>query len=183
MSGSEIRSKDSMEKNREKFQAAIITISDKGTRGERIDTSGSAIEEILKEHRWDVVYRTMIPDEQDQIETELIRCADELEVSLVLTTGGTGFSKRDVTPEATKAVIEKETPGIAEAMRIESLKITPMGMLSRATAGIRENTLIINLPGSEKAVRECLGAIIKPLHHGVGIMLGSANECGRMNVK
>lgn len=169
-----------MEKNNQVFQAAIITISDKGSRGERVDTSGVAIGEILEENHWEVIYRTMIPDEQDQIQDILIRCADEMQIPLVLTTGGTGFSKRDVTPEATKAVIEKEALGIAEAMRLESLKITPMGMLSRATAGIRGNTLIVNLPGSEKAVRECLGAIIKPLYHGVGILLGSASECGQI---
>lgn len=168
-----------MNKDKQVFQAAIITISDKGSRGERIDTSGKAIGEILEENDWEVQYRTIIPDEQAEIEETLIRCADEMQVALVLTTGGTGFSKRDVTPEATKAVIEKEALGIAEAMRLESLKITPMGMLSRATAGIRGNTLIVNLPGSEKAVRECLGAIIKPLYHGVGILLGSASECGQ----
>lgn len=169
-----------MDKHREQqiFDAAIITISDKGSRGERVDTSGVAIGEILEENHWNVTYRTIIPDEQELIQETLIKCSDEMSVPLVLTTGGTGFSQRDVTPEATKAVIEKETLGIAEAMRLESLKITPMGMLSRATAGIRGNTLIVNLPGSEKAVRECLGAIIKPLHHGVGIMLGSASECG-----
>lgn len=163
----------------ENHKAAIITISDKGYIGERVDTSGVAIGEILEANHWDVTYRTIIPDEQSMIEEILVKCADELQIPLVLTTGGTGFSKRDVTPEATKAVIEKEALGIAEAMRLESLKITPMGMLSRATAGIRGNTLIVNLPGSEKAVRECLGAIIRPLHHGVGIMLGSAGECGQ----
>ncbi len=161
------------------LEAAIITISDKGYIGERVDTSGLAIGEILEANEWKVVYRTIVPDEQEMIEEILKKCADELQVPLVVTTGGTGFSKRDVTPEATKAVIEKETLGIPEAMRMESLKITPMGMLSRATAGIRRNTLIVNLPGSEKAVRECLGVIIKPLYHGVGIMIGSAMECGQ----
>lgn len=172
-----------MEKNREMrqpLQAAVITVSDKGARGERVDTSGPAICEMLEAHAWDVVYEVIVPDEQEEIEALLKKCADELKLPLVLTTGGTGFSKRDVTPEATKAVIEKEALGIAEAMRLESLKITPMGMLSRATAGIRGNTLVVNLPGSEKAVRECLGAIIQPLKHGVEIMLGSANECAQM---
>lgn len=170
-----------MEKSKEVFQAAIITISDKGSQGERVDTSGPAIREILEANHWEVAYTVIIPDEKACIEDTLIYCADELQIPLVLTTGGTGFSKRDVTPEATKAVIEKEALGIAEAMRLESLKITPMGMLSRATAGIRENTLIVNLPGSEKAVRECLGAIIKPLYHGIGILLGSARECGELH--
>ncbi len=165
--------------SKERFEAAIITISDKGSRGERLDTSGASIREILEKNQWDVKYYTIIPDEQEQIEDVLKRCSDEMKIPLVLTTGGTGFSKRDVTPEATKAVIEKEALGIAEAMRYESLKVTPMGMLSRATAGIRKHTLIVNLPGSEKAVRECLDAVIKPLYHGVGILLGSASECGQ----
>ncbi len=165
--------------NNRRFQAAIITISDKGSVGQRVDTSGPAIREILSEYQWDVTYTTIIPDEQDQIQEILIKCADEMRIPLILTTGGTGFSKRDITPEATKAVIQKEALGIAEAMRLESLKVTPMGMLSRATAGIREDSLIVNLPGSEKAVRECLGAIIKPLYHGIGILLGSANECAQ----
>lgn len=170
-----------MQMENRKFQAAIITISDKGAVGQRVDTSGPAIQEILAEHQWEVAFTTIIPDEQEQIQDMLIKCTDEMKIPLILTTGGTGFSKRDVTPEATKAVIHKEALGIAEAMRLESLKVTPMGMLSRATAGIREDSLIVNLPGSEKAVRECLGAIIKPLYHGVGILLGSANECAQLH--
>ena len=161
------------------IQTAVITMSDKGARGERKDTSGQAIIEILAENHWEIGYTTIIPDEQTQIEETLKYCADVLQIPLIVTTGGTGFSKRDVTPEATKAVIEREAPGIAEAMRTESLKITPMAMLSRATAGIRGNSLIVNLPGSEKAVRECLGFIVKPIRHGVEILLGSASECGQ----
>ena len=172
-----------MQMENSKFKAAVITISDKGSVGQRVDTSGPAIQEILSQHQWDVAYTTIIPDEQKEIEDVLIKCADEMKISLILTTGGTGFSRRDVTPEATKAVIQKEALGIAEAMRLESLKVTPMGMLSRATAGIRGDSLIVNLPGSEKAVRECLLAIIKPLNHGVGILLGSASECGQSEAK
>ncbi len=164
----------------EVFTAAVITISDKGSKGERVDTSGAAIKELLQKHGWNVVYQTIIPDEYEDIKSELIKCSDDLQINLVITTGGTGFSVRDVTPEATKAVIEKEAQGIAEAIRVESLKITPMAMLSRGVSGIRKNTLIVNLPGSEKAVRECTEIIVKPLYHGVAIMLGSARECGQI---
>ena len=153
--------------------AAVITISDKGAVGEREDTSGPAIAARLKACGWKIVYRNIIPDDVDIIKNELIECADGLCVPLVLTTGGTGFSPRDITPEATMAVIERAVPGIPEAMRAESLKITPMGMLSRAAAGIRGGTLIINLPGSKKAAAECLEAIVEALPHAVE-MLGSA---------
>lgn len=162
------------------FQVAVITISDKGSKGEREDLSGKAIENLLDPRLWNVQHREIIPDDIEIIKETLIKCVDEMKVSLVLTTGGTGFSKRDVTPEATKAVIEKEALGIPEAMRIESLKVAPTAMLSRATAGIRKDSLIVNLPGSEKAVKECLSFIIKPLHHGVDILVGSASECANL---
>ncbi len=162
------------------YTAAVITISDRGYRGERIDTSGPAICGIVKDKGWDVVYTSIIPDEKDQISAELIRCADELRVNLVLTTGGTGFSPRDVTPEATLAVIERATPGIGETMRAESMRITPRGCLSRSQSGIRGKTLIVNLPGSEKAVRENLMAVIDALGHGVEMLLGSGSaDCGQ----
>ena len=119
------------------YTAAVITVSDKGYRGERVDTSGPAIRQIAEESGFQVVYTGLVPDEKDMIRYELIKCADELKIDLVLTTGGTGFSPRDVTPEATLSVIERETPGIPEAMRAESLKITPRGCLSRSAAGIR----------------------------------------------
>ena len=155
--------------------AAVITVSDKGYRGERVDTSGPALCALLADAGWNVTYRAMVPDEPEQIQRELVRCADQLDIALVLTTGGTGFSPRDITPEATKAVIERETPGIPEAMRAESLKITPRGCLSRAAAGIRGRTLIVNLPGSEKAARENLQAVLSALEHGVE-MLQSAGS-------
>ncbi len=157
------------------YQAAVITISDKGSRGERKDTSGPAICEILRENGLTVVYTAIVPDEMEQIQAQLIHCADDLKAHLVLTTGGTGFSPRDVTPEATKAVIERDVPGIPEAMRAESMKITSHGCLSRGIAGIRGGSLIVNLPGSEKAVRENLLSVMESLSHGLD-MLTSAGS-------
>ena len=158
-----------------KYTAAVITVSDKGFRGERVDTSGPAICAIAEENGFDVVHTSIVPDESDLIQAELIRCADELQVSLVLTTGGTGFSPRDITPEATIAVIERETRGIPEAMRAESLRITPRGCLSRSAAGIRGRTLIVNLPGSEKAAKENLLAVIGALAHGMDMLASSGS--------
>lgn len=157
------------------YKAAVITISDKGARGERKDTSGPALCEILRSRGFAVCYTSIIPDEKERICSELILCADKQRASLVLTTGGTGFSPRDITPEATKAVIERETPGIPEAMRAESMKITPRGCLSRGVAGIRGGTLIINLPGSEKAAKENILAVIDAVQHGLD-MLASAGS-------
>lgn len=163
------------------YTAAVITVSDKGFRGERIDTSGPAIGGILREKGWNVVYTAIVPDEREQIQAELVKCADTLGVNLVLTTGGTGFSPRDITPEATLEVIERRTPGIPEAMRSESFRITPKGCLSRAEAGIRARTLIVNLPGSEKAARENLQAVLAPVEHGVEMLLGSGSaDCGEL---
>ena len=158
-----------------RYTAAVITVSDKGFRGEREDTSGPALCGMLAEAGWQVVYTAMVPDERDQIRRELLACADEKKVALVLTTGGTGFSPRDITPEATLEVVERLCPGIPEAMRAESMKITPHGCLSRETAGIRESTLIVNLPGSRKASTENLAAVLKPIRHGVE-MLQSAGS-------
>lgn len=159
------------------FTAAVITMSDKGSRGERVDTSGPALCALLRDQGYEIAYTAMVPDEAEQIRTELLRCADEKKLSLVLTTGGTGFSPRDITPEATKAVLERETPGIPELMRAESMKITPRGCLSRSVAGIRGRTLIINLPGSEKAARENLLAVLEPMEHGLEMLCseGSAD--------
>ena len=157
------------------WKAAVITVSDKGSRGERVDTSGPAVEEKLREAGFEIAYRSIIPDEQPQIESELIKCADQLGLNLVVTTGGTGFSPRDVTPEATLAVVERETRGIPEAMRAESMRITPRGCLSRAAAGIRGRTLIVNLPGSKKAALENLGAVMDAIGHGMD-MLASAGS-------
>lgn len=159
--------------------AAVITISDKGARGERKDTSGPALCEALKKDGFQVVYTNIIPDEKELIMAELIKCSDELGIRLVLTTGGTGFSKRDITPEATLAVIERATPGLPEQMRAESMKITPRGSLSRAVAGIRGETLIVNLPGSERAAKENYAAISPALEHGVAMLASAGSaDCG-----
>lgn len=160
------------------YTACIITVSDKGSRGERVDTAGPALAKILSAAGYDILYTNIVPDEFDMIEAELLKCADDLKANLVLTTGGTGFSPRDITPEATKAVIERETPGVPELMRAESMKITPHGCLSRSIAGIRKRTLIVNLPGSEKGAKENLEAVLKPLGHGIKMLMseGSA-EC------
>ena len=159
------------------YTAAVITVSDKGFRGEREDTSGPALAAMLEEKGFDVVYRAIVPDEGKQIKEELIRCADEKQVALVLTTGGTGFSTRDITPEVTLEVVERQTPGIPEAMRAESMRITPKGCLSRSVAGIRGRSLIINLPGSKKASMENILAVIDPVIHGLDMLYseGSAD--------
>lgn len=156
----------------------ILIMSDKGSRGEREDQSGQQIRELLSES-YEVQYYEMIPDEQNLIEKKICHVADDLALELLLTSGGTGFSSRDVTPEATLAVIEKQAPGIAEAIRYYGLQKTPKAMLSRAVAGIRGKTLIINLPGSVKGVRESLEAILPVLDHGLAILRGKAAECGR----
>ena len=160
------------------MKVGILTVSDKGSRGEREDRSGRAIRETIEAAGGEVVRYRVVPDETGQIRAALVEWADE-GIDLVLTTGGTGFSPRDWTPEATKAVIERETPGISEAIRLAGLKKTPTAMLSRAVAGIRKSTLIVNLPGSEKAVRESLEAILKALPHGIEILKGKAGECGQ----
>ena len=162
------------------YTAAVITVSDKGSRGERVDTSGPNLVNILAEKGFDVTYTSIIPDEREQIKSELCKCADEKKIALVLTTGGTGFSPRDITPEATMDVIERATPGIPEAMRYESLKITPKGCLSRSAAGIRGRTLIINLPGSKKASQENILAVIDAVAHGLDMLYseGSA-DCAK----
>ena len=161
------------------FTAAWITLSDKGAAGEREDKSGPLIGEILTEAGYNVVEGLLIPDEPALLKKELMRLADQRQVNVIFTTGGTGFSKRDRTPEATAAVCERMTPGISEAIRAYSMTKTPTAMLSRATSGIRNETLIINLPGSPKAVRECLEFLLHPLEHGLEIMLGRDGECAR----
>ena len=162
------------------YTAAVITVSDKGYRGEREDTSGPNLVRILTEKGFTVTYTSMVPDESEMIQAELRRCADELKIPLVLTTGGTGFSPRDITPEATMAVVERPTPGIPEAMRAESMRITPKGCLSRSAAGIRGRSLIINLPGSKKASEENILAVIDPIAHGLDMLYseGSA-DCAK----
>ena len=157
------------------YTAAVITISDKGYRGEREDTSGPNLVEILKAHGYEVAYTAIVPDDAGMIQAELCKCADELGIALVLTTGGTGFSPRDITPEATMAVVERPTPGIPEAMRAESMRITPRGCLSRSAAGIRKRTLIVNLPGSKKASQENVLAVIDPIEHGLQMLQGEGS--------
>ena len=164
------------------YTAAVITVSDKGYRGERVDTSGPNLCEILKNKGFDVVHTAIVPDEAEAIQAELIKCSDELGIALVLTTGGTGFSPRDITPEATMAVVERPTPGIPEAMRAESMRITPKGCLSRSAAGIRKRSLIINLPGSKKASQENILAVIDPVEHGLEMLLGEGSaDCAAAN--
>ena len=161
------------------FNVGIIIASDKGSKGERIDKSGELIAEILTEKGYNIVKSSMIPDEEDIIYNEMVHMADELKVDLIVTTGGTGFSQRDVTPEATIRACDRMANGIAEAIRYYSLQITPRAMLSRAVSGIRNKTLIVNLPGSPKAVKEALDFILESLEHGLEILTGKASECAR----
>ena len=161
------------------MRVAVITLSDSGYAGKRSDLSGPAIQEMVEERGWTVVQTTLLPDRREMLEKELRRLCDGGLADLILTTGGTGFSPTDVTPEATMAVVERPTPGIPEAMRYYSLQITPRAMLSRAAAGIRGRTLIVNLPGSPKAVRECLQAILPALDHGLEILKGTGGNCAQ----
>ena len=159
------------------YKAAVITISDKGARGEREDSSGPNLVRILTEKGMEVIHTAIIPDELEAIRQELLSCTDVLKIPLVLTTGGTGFSPRDITPEATLSVIERATPGIPEAMRAASMRITARGCLSRSVAGLRKGSLIINLPGSKKAAEENLLAVLDAVEHGLEMLAshGSAN--------
>ena len=160
-------------------RVAVITSSDKGSRGEREDLSGPAVKEIVEAAGYQVVSMDILPDDREMLSARMAEIADLGLAELILTTGGTGFSQRDVTPEATEDVIERRVPGIPEAMRAFSMTITKRAMLSRATAGIRKKTLIINLPGSPKAVRESLEVVMDSLGHGIEILTGEAGECGR----
>jgi len=159
------------------YTASVLTISDKCYEGLREDLASPAVREILESAGYVVEYISIIPDEQDMIEHTLIKCADELDIALIVTTGGTGFSTRDVTPEATTAVCTRLTPGIPEAMRAESLKITNRAILARQQAGIRGESLIINLPGSPKAARENLNAVLPALEHGLEMLRGEKRDC------
>ena len=160
------------------FSAAILTISDMGSRGERVDASGAAIREMLGSAGIDVSRYEVIPDERELISGRLSKWADGGGLQLIVTTGGTGLGPRDVTPEATKAVLDYEVPGIAEAMRLEGLKYTPMSMISRAVAGVRNGVLIINLPGSPKGVRENLGVVAPVLKHALELLAGEQSQHG-----
>lgn len=161
------------------YTVGIITSSDKGYAGEREDKSGALVKEIVEANGFEVVKYIVLPDDQIMLEQEFKYMCDELNVNLILSTGGTGFSKRDITPEATKAVIEREAPGICEAIRYYSLQITKRAMLSRAVSGLRKDTLIVNLPGSPKACQEALDFVLDDIKHGIDILLGEAKECAR----
>lgn len=161
------------------FCAAVIVLSDKGARGARTDESGPAAKRFLEEHGFRVIEQLLLPDEPELLKKELIRLSDKRQADVIFTSGGTGFSLRDQTPEATLAVADREAPGIAEAIRAGSMRITPRAMLSRGTSVIRGKTLIVNLPGSPKAVRESLELIIDTLPHGLRLLRGTDGECAR----
>ena len=159
--------------------AKVITVSDRSFRGEREDLSGPAVKNLLERAGYAVGAVEVLPDEQPRIESALIHAADEEKLALIVTTGGTGFAPRDITPEVTLSVAERNVPGIAEAMRYHSLTITPRGMLSRAASVLRGKTLIVNLPGSPKAVKENLEYILPSLAHGIRLAAGLDGECAR----
>lgn len=161
------------------YRVAIITASDSGYAGQREDNSGTVIREMVTQAGLEAVSYILLPDDRGLLAGEMIRLSDEGAADLILTTGGTGFSPRDMTPEATEDVIERRVPGIPEAMRNLSLQITPRAMLTRASAGIRKKTLIINLPGSPKAVRECLEYVLPAITHGLDILTGVDSNCAR----
>ena len=162
------------------FTAAVLTVSDRSAQGLRKDESGPEVVRLLEEAGYQVVWTGVVPDEQKEIQAALCRLADEERAALVVTTGGTGFSPRDVTPEATLSVCDRLAPGLPEAMRYASLQVTPRAMLSRAQAGIRGGTLIVNLPGSPKAARENLQAVLPALAHGLEMISGRQSDCAAL---
>jgi len=162
------------------FKAVVITVSDRCSEGKRSDEGGPLVAGILKDAGYEVAFTSIVPDEKPIIEAELRKIADAGKADLIVTTGGTGFAPRDVTPEATKNVCEKMVPGIPEAMRYASMQITNRGMLSRAEAGIRRGTLIINLPGSPKAAKENLEAVLPALSHGLEMLQGGQADCAKL---
>ena len=162
------------------FNAAVVTVSDRSFRGERPDGGGPLVASLLKEAGYAVAEATVVPDEQAEIEAVLCRLADSGAAELIVTTGGTGFAPRDVTPEATIAVCDKLAPGIPEAMRYASMQVTDRAMLSRAQAGIRGGTLIVNLPGSPRAAKENLEAVLPALSHGLDMLSGRPTDCARL---
>ena len=162
------------------YRAAVLTVSDRSYRGERPDEGGPLITKILKEADYEIACTDIVPDDKEMIEATLCRMADSGEVDLLVTTGGTGFAPRDITPEATIAVCDRLTPGIPEAMRYASMQITPRAMLSRAQAGIRKQTLIINLPGSPKAAKENLEAVLGAVSHGLEMLSGRPADCAKL---
>ena len=183
LEGGEIRAGDIMTAQlpdpERPFRVAVITLSDKAFRGERKDESGPAAVRMLVEAGYEVFETVLLPDEPELLKKELCRLADQRQADLVITSGGTGFSPRDRTPEATLAAADRNAPGIAEYIRMRSMEITDRAMLSRGVSVIRKNTLIINLPGSPKAVQESLGFILDGLSHGLKVLRNSVSECGR----
>lgn len=163
------------------FQAAVVTVSDRSFQGLRPDGGGPLMKELLVSAGYQVTQMVLVPDEQDQIEAALITLCESGDIALVVTTGGTGFAPRDITPEATIAVCQRLTPGIGEAMRLASMAITPRAMLSRAQAGIRNRTLIVNLPGSPKAAKENLEAVLPSLTHGLEMLRGGQADCATLS--
>ena len=161
------------------WQAAVITLSDKGAAGERKDESGPAIAARLRENGYEVVETILLADDRERLEKTLIRLADQRQLDLILTTGGTGFSLRDITPEATLAVAHRQAPGIAEAIRAASMNITPRAMLGRGVSVIRGKTLIINLPGSPKACQESMDVFLDTIPHAMGLLRGRVQDCAR----
>ncbi len=164
---------------KDNLKLAVITVSDKGYAGEREDRSGKYIIDFFKENGWEITEYAIVPDEIDKIKEKLIEICDNNKANLILTTGGTGFSPRDVTPEATKEILEKDAPGFSEIIRIEGQKKTPRSILSRGVSGIRKQTLIINLPGSIKGVKDSIEVIYRPLPHGIDILTQRDSECGQ----
>ncbi|MGL4392306.1 MAG: MogA/MoaB family molybdenum cofactor biosynthesis protein [Fusobacteriaceae bacterium] len=161
------------------YTATIICLSDKGSRGEREDKSTGVIEKILLEHGFDVKEKILIPDDLELISSVLKKVADEQNINFVVTTGGTGLSSRDNTPEATKQILTREIPGIAEAIRAYSMQLTKRAMLSRGVSGVRGETLIVNLPGSPKAVEETLTFIVEEIKHGIDLIIKGSQDCAR----
>ena len=159
------------------FKAAVVTVSDRSFRGERPDSGGPLVAKLLKDTGYEITETVIVPDEQPQIEAALRGLCDEVGVALVVTTGGTGFSPRDVTPEATLRVCDRQVPGIAEAMRVRTAEKAPRSMLSRGVAVTRGQTLIVNFPGSPKAVRECMDIVLPVLKHAAAVLKGTVSEC------
>lgn len=183
LEGGLIRPGDVMEEvprqGKRPYQAAVITLSDKGSKGLREDASGPVIVKRLEQAGFEVIEQLLLPDGKGPLEQQLCRLADQRQADLILTTGGTGFGHRDVTPEATLAVADRQAPGIAEAIRSASMQITPRAMLSRAVSVIRKKTLIINLPGSPKACQECMDVFLDTIPHGLDLLRGEVRDCGR----